>query len=137
VVFKAAVFVSLVALAASALAIGCTTSNCQPIPDGVYAAIGPDGGALTAPATGDAGADAGDAAAVETPVTYTFHGGLPVPYDTWTCDRPTPSCSMSYACTQGYTTVGIVTSFSPGIFAFSITRPPGTTPGTIIHLRAP
>ena len=134
---------SLLVLGPSALAGGCTTSTCQPIPDGVYAAIAPDGAALTTPVVADAAADAGDAAtdagtdaaAVETAVTYSFHGGLPEPYDTWSCDKPQPSCEMAYVCTQGYQKVGLVTSFSPGYLAFSVT-PPGS-PGTIIQLRAP
>lgn len=132
----AAGLLGLFAGAALLFAAGCSSTTCAPIPDGVYVAIGPDGGALTTVA--DAGADGGDAGATEVPLTYTFQGGLPVqqnglpvPYDTApaSCDKPTMSCEMSYVCT-GYGTVGIVTSYTPGkSLSFSV-----TPPGTIVNL---
>jgi hypothetical protein len=135
VVSKNTLLASLLVLGTSSLAVGCTTSTCQPIPDGVYVALAPDGATMTTTAA-DAGADASaDAAAVETPVTYTFTGGLPAPYDTWSCDKPTLSCEMAYVCTQGYQKVGLVTSFSPGYLAFSVTAPGGAA--MIVQLRAP
>jgi hypothetical protein len=142
------------ALTTFACALGCSSSiTCQPIPDGVYVAIGPDGGAIIAPAiTVDAGdaaavdaavvdAAADDAAASGGPVTYAFQGGLPAPYvlaggvvqpDQWSCTPSPPGCVMTYACTQGDQKVSVVTSYSPGFLAFSI-----TPPGTIVTLRAP
>ena len=68
-------------------------------------------------------------------VTYTFHNGLPEPYDTWSCTKPTASCEMAYVCTQGAEKVAIVTSYSAsptGPFTFSI-----TPPGKIVTLRRP
>ncbi len=68
------------------------------------------------------------------PVTYTFHGGLPAPYDTWECIRAALTCEMTYICnTPGEPTVSIVTSYITGphaSLAFSV-----TPPGTIVHLQ--
>ena len=179
VVSKSTVLLSLFVLTTFPLAAGCTSSSCQPIPDGVYVAIGPDGGALftaahavplAAPgadgasdasldATTDAApdaailpdaatrldaatrpdaataVDAGVDAATEVPITYTFHGGLPAPYDTWSCTKPTASCEMTYICTQGNEQVAVVTYYAagtPGTLAFTV-----TPPGMIVRLRLP
>lgn len=133
------VLAGILVLGTSALGLGCSNTTCQPIPDGKYVALAPDGAVLTMPADADAATDAGDAgtdaATVDVPVTYTFHGGLPEPYDTWSCDKPQATCEMSYVCTQGYQKVGLVTSFSPGYLAFSVTVP--GSPGTIVRLQAP
>jgi len=233
VVLKSTVLLSLFVLTTFPLAAGCTSSSCQPIPDGVYVAIGPDGGALftaahalplaapgadgasdasldaTTDAAPDAAAlpdaatrldaailpdaatpldaaalpdaatrldaatlpdaatrldaaalpdaatrldaatrpdaathpdaatavDAGVDAATEVPITYTFHGGLPAPYDTWSCTKPTASCEMTYICTQGNEQVAVVTYYAagtPGALAFTV-----TPPGMIVRLRLP
>lgn len=208
-VSKSTVLLSLFVLTTFPLAAGCTSSSCQPIPDGVYVAIGPDGGALftaahavplAAPgadgasdasldATTDAAldaailpdaatrldaailpdaanrldaaalpdaatlsdaatlpdaathpdaataVDAGVDAATEVPITYTFHGGLPAPYDTWSCTKPTASCEMTYICTQGSEQVAVVTYYAagtPGTLAFTV-----TPPGRPVRLRLP
>lgn len=137
---KLPALLTLLALATSPLVLGCSSTTCAPIPDGVYNALGPDGGPLTMLVGSDAGAgDAGatDAGATtEVPVTYTFQHGLPAPYDTWTCDQPAMTCEMAYVCTQGAVTAGIVTSYTPGQrLAFSVTFPGMTgTPGTIVNL---
>jgi hypothetical protein len=132
----AGALLGLCAGAALLVATGCSNTTCQPIPDGRYAAIGPDGGALTTVADAGASADGGDAGATEVPLIYTFEGGLPVqqndlpvPYDTApaTCDKPTVTCETAYVCT-GYGTAGIVTSYTPGkSLSFSITTPASTT----------
>jgi hypothetical protein len=140
-VSKLPALLTLLALATLPLALGCSSSTCSPIPDGVYTAIGLDGGPLTMLTGSDADAgDAGatDAGTTEVPVTYTFQHGLPAPYDSWTCDQPAMTCEMAYLCTgpNGYQMAGVVTSYTPGQrLAFSVTFPgsPGT-PGTIVNL---
>jgi hypothetical protein len=77
-----------------------------------------------------------DAGGTNVPVTYTFHGGLPVPYDTWDCRKSALTCEMTYICnTPGQPTVSIVTSYVTGpqaSLAFSV-----TPPGTVVHLQPP
>jgi hypothetical protein len=139
-VSKLPALLGVLVLATLPLALGCSSTNCAPIPDGKYNAIGPDGGALTMLMGSDAGAgpDGGDAGATdagttEVPVVWEFRNGLPVPYDSWTCDHPTMTCEMAYVCMQGPIMAGIVTSYTPGQrLAFSVTFP-GMT-GTIVNL---
>jgi hypothetical protein len=91
--------------------------------------------------TVDAGTpvDAGtivDAGGTVGPGTYTFHRGLPEPYDTWDCTKPALTCEMTYICKQGAETVSIVTSYTPGgthpTLAFIV-----TPPGTVVRLQPP
>lgn len=135
-VSKAPALLSLFVLATLAFGPGCTNTNCIPIPDGVYVAITPDGGPIFTDA-GSTSIDAGDGSAGSGEVTYTFQNGLPVnafppPFSQWSCDSPTSTCEMTYVCTNGSSTLGVVTSFSPGMLAFSV-----TPPGTIVQLQPP
>jgi hypothetical protein len=105
------------------------------------AAIAHDAGIpRDAATTVDAGTmvDAGgavDAGGTVGPRTFTFHGGLPEPYDTWDCTKPALSCVMSYVCKHEGETVSVVTSYSPGAHptvALSIT--PAGASATIVRL---
>jgi len=99
------------------------------------AATAVDAGTLVDAGTTVDAATAVDAGGTIGPSVYTFHSGLPEPYDTWDCTKPARSCVMSYVCKHEGQTVSVVTSYSPGAHptvALSIT--PAGAPGTIVRL---